>query len=107
MNVEDLVGMDTNMKVYEDDHIIIHLGYDKSGNIWFHHDLKKFDKTIYKNIVFILEDILDMVKQATGLDRMYSWCPNDKVFKWAVSAGWIPIGQAYINGELVDLVEYA
>lgn len=106
MNLEDLIGMETNAEVYNDGNLVIYLGYDRSGNIWFHHDIKEFTKEIFDNRFEILEGLFNKVKTVMKVDRMYSWCPDDATLKWASFCGWDIVQEAVFNGQPVTIVEY-
>lgn len=107
MNVENLVGMNTTTKVYDDGNLSIFLAYDKAGDIWFHHDIKQLTKDVYDNRINILEEVFHLVKATTQKEAMYSWCPTETILKWAENCGWKKVGEAEVNNEHVYIVEYS
>ena len=46
------------------------------------------------------------VKFAFNVDKIYSWCPTDKVLKWAEFNGCLLCGEINIEGNTFPVVEY-
>ena len=94
-------------KVWENSVIEFFIHKADDNSIWFHHNLKvPLSKRVAKEVPEYLMMFAEEVKFAFNVDKIYSWCPTDKVLKWAEFNGCLLCGEINIEGNTFPVVEY-
>ena len=97
----------TPNKVWENEDVEFFVHCADDGSVWFHHNLKKkLTKDVALSVLISLKDFFTQVKSVFMVDKIYSWCPDKKVEKWAIWCGCLPSGTIDVDGVTYNIVEY-
>lgn len=104
--IEVLIGAELPKKVWENDFIEFFAHVGKDGSVWFHHNLKYVNRFVIKNTPNALEEFFVTLNTVMGVDEIYSYCPDDKVLKWALFNGCEAVESALVDGKQATVVRY-